>query len=211
MATLDSWLNQAVRHLSKDSAEIVRREIQEHYDAAREAALHSGIDPEQAELMAVQSLGDPRVANRQYRKVLLTSSEAKILREAKAESQMICSTGWIKWTLMSAPGILLLISAISLAMHLPSLARGVLVVGALMAIFFIAPFLPIYTSTRGLIFRVIKWCMMFVCVFVLFGADTRNEVWLASCWFFPMFYIEWKRTMIRRKLPIGQWPRHLYL
>ena len=211
MTILDSWLNQAVRRLSKDSADQVRREIQEHYDAAREAALNSGIDPQQAELMAVKALGDPRVANRQYRKVLLTSSEAKIFREAKAESQMICSTGWIKWTLLSAPGILLLISAISLAMHLPSLAGGVLVVAALMAIFFIAPFLPIYTPTRGRIFRVIKWGMMFGSVLALFGTDSRNGLWLASCWFFPMFYTEWKRMMIRRKLPIARWPKHLYL
>jgi hypothetical protein len=55
MATLDSWLNQAVRRLSKDSTEIVRREIQEHYDAARDAALSCGIDPQQADAMALQA------------------------------------------------------------------------------------------------------------------------------------------------------------
>ena len=32
-----------------------------------------------------------------------------------------------------------------------------------------------------------------------------------SCCFYPVFYTEWKRIMIRRKLPIGQWPKQLYL
>jgi hypothetical protein len=27
----------------------------------------------------------------------------------------------------------------------------------------------------------------------------------------PGFLTEWKRMMIRRKLPIGQWPKQLYL
>jgi hypothetical protein len=211
MTTLNSWLNQAVRHLSRDSADLVRREIQDHYDAALEAALTSGIDPQQAERMAVQALGDPCVANRQYRKVLLTSSEAKVLRKANAESQMICSTGWIRWTLLSAPGLLLMLSAISLAMHLPSLARGVLALGALMAMFFIVPFLPIYTITRGRIYRAVKWVLLIMLVFMFFGKDGWNWAWLNSCCLYPVAYIEWKRIMIRRKLPIGQWPKQLYL
>ncbi len=211
MTILDGWLHAAVRHLSKDSANQVRREIQEHYHATLEAALDKGIDPQQAEVMAVQALGDPGVANRQYRRVLLTKSEASVLRQSNAESRMICSTGWIKWTLLSSPGILVLLSAIALAMHLPSLARGVLVMGALMAIFFIAPFLPIYTASRGRIFRLIKWGMMIACVLVLFGIDGWNWAWLNACCFYPVLYMEWKRMMIRRKLPIGQWPRQLYL
>lgn len=211
MATLDSWLNQAVKHLSKDSADLVRREIQEHYDAAREAALNNGIDPQQAELVAVQTLGDPGIANCQYRKVLLTSSEAALLRQSNAESRMICSNKWLKWTVLSTPGTLLLLSAIFLAMYQFDLARGVLVVGALMAILFTAPFLPIYTPNRGLIFRAVKWVIIIGSITVLFGKDGWNWSWLTSCCFLPFFITEWKRMMIRRKLPIGQWPRQLYL
>lgn len=211
MTTLEVWLNQAVRGLSKDSAETVRREIQEHYDSAREAALSSGFDSEQAERTAVQALGDPRVANRQYRKVLLTKSEAAILRQSNSESRMICSNLWMKWMLLSTPGTLLLLSAVFLAMHQLMLARGVLVFGALMAIFFVPPFLPIYTTARGRIYRAIKWTVLLGGVLVLFGVDSRNGLWLASCCFFPMLFTEWKRMMIRRKLPISQWPRQLYL
>ena len=211
MTTLDVWLNQAVRHLSKDSAEIVRREIQEHYEAAREAALRDGVDPGQAELIAVQALGDARVANRQYRNVLLTSSEAAVLRQSSSESRMICSNKRMKWMLLSAFGTLLLTTALILGMHQFSLARGVLVFGAFMAIFFVPPFLPIYTLARGRIYRAVKCAVFLGGVLVIFGIESRSGLWLASCCLFPIFFTEWKRMVIRRKLPIGKWPRQLYL
>ena len=58
----------ATRGLSAESAAQVRAEIQQHYDSACEA----GDD-------AIAALGDPRAANRAYRKVLLTEQEAKFL------------------------------------------------------------------------------------------------------------------------------------
>lgn len=211
MTTLDGWLKQAVRGLSKDSAETVQREIEEHYEAAREAALLKGMDPQQAEVLAVQVLGDPCVANRQYRKVLLTKSEAAVLRNSNAESRMICTNGWVKWMLLSAPGTLLLLSAMFLAMHRYSLARGMVVFGELMAIFFVPPFMPIYTVSRGRIYRAIKWAVMLGGIALIFGIDSRNGLWVVSSCFFPIFYTEWKRMLIRRKLPISRWPRQLYL
>jgi hypothetical protein len=211
MATLDNWLNLAVRRLSTDSADMVRREIQEHYDAARENALSDGIDPQEADLLAVQALGDPCVANRQYRKVLLTKSEAAVLRHSNAESRMLCSGGWAKWILLSTPGTLLLISVITFAGHMPSLARGVFVLAALMAMFFMVPYFPIYTPTRGRIFRVTKWIIMIGSLIVLFGPDGWNWAWLNSCCLYPVIYMEWKRMIIRRKLPIAHWPKQLYL
>jgi hypothetical protein len=183
MTTLDRWLNHAVRRLSKDSADLVRREIQEHDDGAREAALSNGIDQQRPDVMAVQALGDPCVANRQYRKVLLTGSEAAVLRQVDAESRMICSNGWMKWMVLSTPGTLLLLSTIFLAMHQLDLARGVLVVGVLLAVFFTAPFFPIYTPTRGRLFRTIKWVIMIGSITVLFGPDSRIWSWLFSCCF----------------------------
>jgi uncharacterized membrane protein len=211
MMTLDRWLQQAVRGLSTESADTVRQEIQEHYDAAREAAVSEGFNPQQAELKAVQALGDPCVANSQYRKVLLTSSEAAVLRGSKTESRMICANNWVKWTMLSTPGTLLLLSAIFLAAHQFALSRGMLVFGALMATFFMPPFLPIYTVSRGRIYRAIKWIVLIGGVLVLFGMDSRNGLWLALSCFFPGFFTEWKRMMIRRKLPISKWPKQLYL
>src|SRR3974390_551589 len=127
MTKLDIWLNQAVRHLSKDSADLVRREIQEHYDAEREAALKDGADLQQAEARTLQALGDPREANCQYRKVLLSASEAALLRESNFEARAVCSKPWLKWILLAAPGVILLASTALLAAHNIEFARGLLV------------------------------------------------------------------------------------
>jgi hypothetical protein len=67
--SLDQWLSDATRGLSAESAARVREEIQQHYDSAREAGGDSGIN-------AIEALGNPRTANRAYRKVLLTEQEA---------------------------------------------------------------------------------------------------------------------------------------
>ena len=147
MAKLDVWLNIAVRHLSKEAAGTVRREIREHFDAERERALNDGVGAEEAEFIALQALGDPQIANCEYRKVLLTSSEAALLRQSNFEARMICSNGWLKWALLSAPGTLLLLSVIFLAMHNVAVARGVLMLGGLMGLLFLTPFLPIYTAS----------------------------------------------------------------
>jgi hypothetical protein len=64
---LEQWLSDATRGLSAESAAQVRAEIQQHYDSACEA----GDD-------AIAALGNPRTANRAYRKVLLTKQEAML-------------------------------------------------------------------------------------------------------------------------------------
>jgi len=87
MAELESWLEQATRCLSKDSAAQVRLEIREHYDSARDAAIRDGATTDEASRSAVRGLGDARAANRQYRKVLLTSAEAKMLRRVTGKHE----------------------------------------------------------------------------------------------------------------------------
>jgi hypothetical protein len=67
---LEQWLSDATRGLSAESAARVRAEIQQHYDSAREA----GGDADDV----MRALGDPRAANRAYRKVLLTEQEAML-------------------------------------------------------------------------------------------------------------------------------------
>jgi len=68
ITSFDQWLSDATRGLSEESAAQVRAEIQQHYDSAREA----GGDAADV----IRALGDPRTANRAYRKVLLTEREA---------------------------------------------------------------------------------------------------------------------------------------
>src|SRR5215475_11995878 len=92
---LEVWLKQATCRLSADAVLQVQREIEEHYDAAREEALSAGSDPVDAGRAALAALGDAAVANRQYRKVMLTAAEAKVLRQAKWESRAVCR--WLRW------------------------------------------------------------------------------------------------------------------
>src|SRR5882724_848375 len=96
MTALDIWLKQATRHLAQASAAQVRGEIQEHYESAREAAMSSGASADEADRLAVAALGDSQVANCQYRNVLLTSAEARLLREGNWEARAVCSRPWLK-------------------------------------------------------------------------------------------------------------------
>jgi hypothetical protein len=66
MQTLAQWLDIATRGLAPESASQVRTEIQQHYDAACAASPGD----------ALAALGDPKQANREYCKVLLTEREA---------------------------------------------------------------------------------------------------------------------------------------
>src|SRR5580658_3583613 len=97
MTGLDSWLKQATRHLSKDSAAQVQTEIRDHYESARDAAMIGGATADEAERRALTALGDAKTANRQYRHVLLTSAEARMLREGAWEARVVCSRPLPKW------------------------------------------------------------------------------------------------------------------
>src|SRR5262249_8308 len=102
--TLDLWLKQATRHLSAESTAQVRREIGEHFGSAHETAIASGASTEEADRVALRALGDAKSANREYRKVLLTSGEARALAQSKREARLVC--GHVR-TVLSIPGIVL--------------------------------------------------------------------------------------------------------
>jgi hypothetical protein len=91
MTALETWLKQATRHLSMDSIAQVRSEIQEHYQSALEAAINGGASVKDEEQIAVAALGDAKLANREYRKVLLTAAEASMLRDGKREARFVFS------------------------------------------------------------------------------------------------------------------------
>ena len=73
MSSLYLWLLDATEGLSAESAAQVREEIQQHYDSACEAGAPAAD--------VIRALGDPRAANRAYRKVLLTKREAWMARD----------------------------------------------------------------------------------------------------------------------------------
>ncbi len=209
--TLNDWLHQATRHLSKDSAAQVCAEIQEHYQSARETAINHGAIAEEADRSAVIALGDAKTANCQYRNVMLTSSEAKLLRESQWESRAVCSRPWLKWVLLAMPAAALWSSAALYITGKNELARTLLVGGVTLLLAFGAPFLPIYTPKRARIFRRAKYILLAATFALVFGKNVLDWSWLLACSVWPLFWIEWTRTSIRRKLPEARWPRHLYL
>ena len=54
---LEVWLREATRHLAKDSTAQVLAEIQEHYEAAHEAAMMNGATSDEAMSLALNALG----------------------------------------------------------------------------------------------------------------------------------------------------------
>jgi len=211
MSGLESWLKQATRHLSRESVAQIRTEIQEHYDSVREAAISGGASTDEADRIALAALGDAQTTNCQYRKVLLTAAEARLLSEGHWEARVICSRRWLKWVLLVVPIGALLASLALFFTGESAMAWVALVAGMAIGLFFGAPFLPIYTPSRGRIFRRLKWAAFLGMFVAVFGEDTLKMSWLLISCLWPLFWIEWTRVSIRRKLPVAQWPKQLYL
>jgi hypothetical protein len=210
-SNLDIWLEQATRCLAKCSTERVRSEIREHYESARDAALNAGATADEADRQAIAALGNPRKANRQYYRVLLTSSEAAILHHGNAEARFVCARPLVRWLMRAIPVAALTVSWAAYLWGASELARISLAAGLGMGFIFLGPFLPIYTPARGRAFRIAKWFVVVGMLMLAFGSDVLQWSWLWASSLAPMFGIEVARAAIRRKLPIEQWPRQLYL
>jgi hypothetical protein len=211
MTSLDSWLQRATRHLSKDSAARVRSEIQDHYESEREAASSRGVAAEEAGRLAIAALGDPKTANCQYRKVLLTASEARLLRQGNWEARAVCSRSWLKSLLLALPATALLAASFLFFTGEIAVARTLLAGAIALGLMFAAPWLPLYTPWRSRVFRVVKWAALIALLGTAFGRNALDWLWLLIACAWPVFWIEWTRVSIRRKLPAAEWPRQLYL
>jgi len=211
MNRLYSWLDQATRRLSRDSAAQVRAEIQQHYELAREAAMSHGATADDAEQQAIAALGDARTANCQYRKVLLTAAEARMLRQGNREARAICSRVWLKWTLVALPLAALIAATVFFLMGSLETARILLIAGLGTSLLFAAPMLPVYTPSRSRIYRAVKGLAIVAMLTLVFGSDALKWSWLLISCLWPVFWIERTRASIRRKLQVADWPKQLYL
>jgi hypothetical protein len=211
MSGLEGWLKEATRHLSQDSAAQVNAEIREHYESARDVAMNNGASPEEADRSALTALGDAKAANRQYRKVLLTAREARQLKESNWESRAVCSNRLVKALLFMMPAAAIIAGEVLSLRGAIEFARILLVGGIGMSLLFSLPLLPVYTPSRGRIIRSVKWSVLLGIMAVAFGHDALKLSWLLFSCLWPMIWIEWTRSSIRRKLPVAQWPKHLYL
>ena len=231
MTALDNWLARATRQLSADSTAQVRAEIAQHYDSAREDALASGTSAEEADRSAVAALGDPNSANSQYRDVLLTRSEARLLRSSACEAKFFSSTPLRKRLLILVPAVAAMCAAAAYAVVTLTapfvipftasaginatatlVARVAIGATILTGIVLAVPLLPIYTPVRARYYRAAKWLTVITLSVLLYDpVHIREWLWLMLNTFSIVAWIEIKRMSIRRKIPAAQWPRHLYL
>jgi hypothetical protein len=199
---LEDWLDQATKGLSSNSREQVWTEIRAHYESACEEALAAGASEEQSDRAAVVSLGDAAAANRAYRKVLLTSADARLLRESSC-ALLSGARRWL-WLLPT----LILIAGIRFFATGDSYFGWTLVTGATgMALLLSAFWLPVYTLQRGRFFRTFR--LLWVAAIL---ALTMKNSWLmliTTAW--PLMWVECRLFLLRRKLPVAQWPKQLYL
>ena len=207
-ATLETWLRRATRHLSATSAAQVRSEIQAHYESARDEALGGGAAPEEADRMALASLGDASTAGRHYRKVLLTTSEDRLLRETTWEARVVCSR--LRW-LYPIPAAALCAGIWFFIAGQTYLALLLVVGAAGISLLLARPLLPINTPARARVFRGVRWAWLAAVLLLAVWPDLRNQSWLLVAVAWPIVWVEWTLFSVRRKLAVAQWPRPLYL
>jgi hypothetical protein len=199
MQTLEQWLDAATRGLSGSAATRVRAEIGEHYASALESAVAVGIDSIEAERRAVAELGDAKTANREYRRVLLTEREENLLR----------SVTWMshRWQVL----YMVLIAAVLIVIRFwipvaDYLLAWVVAEGVLRTI-------PISTIRAAWIVRISRWAVLAS----FYAASFASLKPMGALPGFMMLWIplvtayqEYKLCVIRRKLPVEQWPRRLW-
>lgn len=206
MTALDGWLEEATCQLAKDSAARVRSEIPEHYELALETARCQGATAGEAERLALAALGDAGIANQQYRQVLLTSAEARMLREGEWEARAVCSRSWLSGLFSILPLVALCAAATLFFKGATAFAWVLLAGGLTLALVLTAPLLPIYTPARGRIFRWAKWSFLLGTLVLALGWS-----WVLFVCLWPLAWAEWTRMSIRRKIPATEWPKQLYL
>ena len=212
MMALEQWLKRATRCLSAEATTQVRREIEEHFRSAQESALPGGASEAEAENAALAALGDAAEANRKYRRVLLTKSEARLLRESAWESRAFCSRGWLRWvaaTTAVVTGIAVAAAWISGGTFWKPMQPMLLLVAGGTAMIAAPMFLPLYTLERGRWYRVMKWVGL-AAMLLLLSSNPRMSWMFVWCVGYVV-WIESRRAAIRRKIPEAQWPKHLYL
>jgi hypothetical protein len=205
-ATLETWLRRATCRLSVESCEQVRCEIQDHFDSAREEARAAGATPEEAVRAAVESLGNPRSANLQYRKVMLTRAEAALLRESGWEARAVCRNR----SLIVIPLAIIAVGAALLAAGDSYVGLALTVGGAGMCLLFGAPMLSINSPARARVFRGLRWAWYVAIFAVALWPTMLRQTWFIVAIAWPIVWVEMTMASIRRKLPAHEWPRQLF-
>jgi hypothetical protein len=211
--SINDWIGVAARGLAKDAWVRVREEIYGHYESAREESLQQGASEQRASAAALSSLGNARAANKQYKKIHLTEWENKLIRQDECATMALHRRPY----LLIVPLVLMCAAVAAFTIN-PGPATSLLLAGAAGLCFvFGAPcLLPINTRLRGTIYRTIRVTWLVAFMWFAYGIDGRSESWamffsmgLPTLWI--LGWLEWSRASARRKLPVVEWPRSLYL
>ena len=200
MPTLEHWLDVATKGLCESAAERVRAEIGEHYASALESAVKRGVDSVEAERHAVAALGDAKTANREYRRVLITEREENLLSSLGWGSRRRQFGIMVLWAL---PLIVIRFWTSEADYILAALVTQ----GVLQTI-------PISSVRAAWVVRILRWAVMAAFYATLFARMLPKGMFPAvvMLWMpLVMAYHEYKLCVIRRKLPVEQWPRRLWV
>lgn len=209
MTGLEMWLKRATRHLSTDSAAQVCTEIEEHFAASREAAMHAGANEEDAERAALAALGDAGAANQQYRLVLLTAREARFLHARGWDADAICGRGWLRWFVLFWTVVTAVTGIWSWIAGSAYLAEVLLVSAVALGMCGLPMFVSIFTPEHSRIYRLVK--LAFILGIAALALLAFRNTWVVPVALLPTLWTEWTRMSIRRKMPVERWPKHLYL
>jgi len=210
MTDLQIWLKCVTRGLSREAADQVRREIEDHYQSARDAALAQGAAPEQADQQALAALGDAETVNIRYRSVLLTKEEAKMLRGVKRDGEFFSCRPDLIRAFRLGPWMLLCVAGGAYAMNAANLARILLGATLGLGMIFTVPTFSIYTAARSRVYRYAKWPVVLMALWL---ASDRSLNWIGITLIGLLVFgwTEWVCASLRKKLPVEQWPLMLYL
>jgi hypothetical protein len=132
-AELIRWLETANDGLCEEACQATRQEIESHYSDALKSYLAAGRSQAEARLVAMADLGDPREANRRFKKTHLTIKEARhasgLLRPPKRRAMwlpflvVISLAGLSAW-LYRRPAVLSIAALLPIFLWIMNRARG---------------------------------------------------------------------------------------
>lgn len=129
-----------------------------------------------------------------------------MLHQGNREAKAFCSGALLKGLLLAVSVAVLGGAWAFFFTGAASMGWRLFLGGMVIGLLAFAPFLPIYTQMRGRVFRVAKWAFLLATLGI-----ALNRSWLSFVCLWPLGWVEWTRASIRRKLPVAEWPRQLYL
>jgi hypothetical protein len=127
-----------------------------------------------------------------------------MLRQSNREAQAFCSSGALKGLLLT---VFVMLGATTLLAGATSVTWKKFILGwVVVSLLAFSPFLPVYTPSPSRVVRIVKWVFLVAALGMAF-----HWSWLFVACLWPLAWVEWTRASIRRKLPVAEWPRQLYL